>query len=186
MERQQYIENAIATLARELEAVGVKAEINGRPKHIYSIWNKMRGKGLEFAQVYDVRALRVIAASVRDCYTALGVAHDLWQPIPKEFDDYISRPKGNNYQSLHTAVLGPGGKTLEVQIRTEAMHRQAEYGIAAHWRYKEGSKAAKAESAFDEKIAWLRELLAWRDEVAGRAIGPSARARRRSTTACTC
>ena len=167
-EREHYIRDAMATLAAALAAAGVKAEIAGRPKHIYSIWNKMRGKGLEFSQVYDVRALRVIAATPRDCYTALGVVHDLWQPIPREFDDYISRPKGNNYQSLHTAVLGPGGKTLEVQIRTEAMHRQAEYGIAAHWRYKEAGRETKAEGAFDEKIAWLRQLLAWRDEVAGR------------------
>ena len=166
-EREQYIRDAMDALGAALAAAGVQAEIAGRPKHIYSIWNKMRTKGLEFSQVYDVRALRVIAANVRDCYTALGVAHDLWQPIPKEFDDYISRPKGNNYQSLHTAVLGPGGRTLEVQIRTEEMHRQAEYGIAAHWRYKEGGPA-RAQGVFDEKIAWLRQLLAWRDEVAGR------------------
>jgi GTP pyrophosphokinase len=163
VERQQYIANAIATLARELEAMGVKAEINGRPKHIYSIWNKMRTKGLDFSQVYDVRALRVIVPEIKDCYTALGVVHNLWQPIPKEFDDYISRPKGNLYQSLHTAVLGPAGKTLEVQIRTEEMHRHAEYGVAAHWQYKEKTKASKQ---FEQKIAWLRELLAWRDEVA--------------------
>ena len=163
VERQQYIADSIATLARELEAAGVKGEISGRPKHIYSIWNKMRNKGLDFSQVYDVRALRVIVPEVKDCYTALGVVHNLWQPIPKEFDDYISRPKGNLYQSLHTAVLGPSGKTLEVQIRTEEMHRQAEYGVAAHWQYKEKAKASKQ---FEEKIAWLRELLAWRDEVA--------------------
>jgi len=163
VERQQYIADAIATLARELEAAGVKGEINGRPKHIYSIWNKMRNKGLDFSQVYDVRALRVIVPEIKDCYTALGVVHNLWQPIPKEFDDYISRPKGNLYQSLHTAVVGPAGKTLEVQIRTEEMHRQAEYGVAAHWQYKEKAKASKQ---FEQKIAWLRELLAWRDEVA--------------------
>src|SRR3954469_10442755 len=164
VERQQYIADAIATLARELEAVGVKGEINGRPKHIYSIWNKMRTKGLDFSQVYDVRALRVIVPEIKDCYTALGVVHNLWQPIPKEFDDYISRPKGNLYQSLHTAVVGPQGKTVEVQIRTEEMHRHAEYGVAAHWRYKE--RPTKADQVFDQKIAWLRELLAWRDEVA--------------------
>jgi GTP pyrophosphokinase len=163
VERQQYIANAIATLARELEAVEVKGEINGRPKHIYSIWNKMRTKSLDFSQVYDVRALRVIVPQIKDCYTALGVVHNLWQPIPKEFDDYISRPKGNLYQSLHTAVVGPLGKTLEVQIRTEEMHRHAEYGVAAHWQYKEKAKASKQ---FEQKIAWLRELLAWRDEVA--------------------
>ncbi|MDQ5848548.1 MAG: HD domain-containing protein, partial [Pseudomonadota bacterium] len=164
LEREQYIAGAIATLGRELEEMGLKASIYGRPKHIYSIWNKMRTKGLDFAQLYDVRALRVIVPEVKDCYTALGVAHNLWQPIPKEFDDYISRPKGNLYQSLHTAVLGPGGRTLEVQIRTDEMHRQAELGVAAHWRYKEG-RPRRSEAAFEEKIAWLRELLAWRDEV---------------------
>ena len=166
-EREHYIRQAMDALREALAAAGVNAEIAGRPKHIYSIWNKMRSKGLEFSEVHDVRALRVIAAAARDCYTVLGVVHDLWEPIPKEFDDYISRPKGNNYQSLHTAVIGPGGKTLEVQIRTEEMHRQAEFGIAAHWRYKEGSKAGKAQDGFDGKIAWLRQLLAWRDEVAG-------------------
>jgi GTP pyrophosphokinase len=162
LEREQYISTAMTTLARELAAVDVKAQITGRPKHIYSIWNKMRTKQLDFSEVYDVRALRVIVPELKDCYTALGVVHNLWQPIPKEFDDYISRPKGNLYQSLHTAVLGPGGKTLEVQIRTEEMHRQAEYGIAAHWQYKEKAKASKQ---FEQKIAWLRQLLAWRDEV---------------------
>ena len=166
VERQQYIARTIATLARELEAVGVKAEITGRPKHIYSIWNKMRSKSLDFSEVYDVRAARIIVPAVKDCYTALGVVHNLWQPIPKEFDDYISRPKGNLYQSLHTAVVGPAGRTLEVQIRTEEMHRQAEFGIAAHWRYKEPGKPSRREGAFEQKIAWLRELLAWRDEIA--------------------
>jgi GTP pyrophosphokinase len=166
LEREQYIRRAIEVLTRELEAAGVKGEIYGRPKHIYSIWNKMRTKALDFSQVYDVRALRVIVPSVKDCYTALGVAHNLWQPIPKEFDDYISRPKGNLYQSLHTAVIGPQGKTVEVQIRTAEMHRHAEFGVAAHWRYKEGGKPARGDSAFEQKIAWLRELLAWRDEVA--------------------
>jgi len=166
LEREQYIAEAMAALARELEAAGVKGEVHGRPKHIYSIWNKMRAKGLDFANVYDVRALRVIVPSVKDCYAALGVVHNLWVPIAREFDDYISRPKGNLYQSLHTAVIGPGGKTLEVQIRTEDMHRHAELGVAAHWRYKEAGKATRADSAFDDKIAWLRQLLAWRDEVA--------------------
>jgi GTP pyrophosphokinase len=163
LERERYIARAIATLTQELEAVGVKGEIYGRPKHIYSIWNKMRAKSLDFSQLYDVRALRVIVPSMKDCYTALGVVHNLWQPIPKEFDDYISRPKGNLYQSLHTAVIGPQDKTVEVQIRTEEMHRHAEFGVAAHWRYKEKVKTSEA---FEQKIAWLRELLAWRDEVA--------------------
>src|SRR5687768_11054141 len=162
MEREQYIAAAMKTLAQELGAVGVKAQITGRPKHIYSIWNKMRGKSLDFSEVYDVRALRVIVPEVKDCYSALGVVHNLWQPIPKEFDDYISRPKGNLYQSLHTAVMGPRGRTLEVQIRTEEMHRQAEYGVAAHWQYKEKAKASKQ---FEQKVAWLRQLLAWRQEV---------------------
>ncbi|HEV2430856.1 MAG TPA: TGS domain-containing protein, partial [Burkholderiales bacterium] len=138
------------------------ANTTGRPKHIYSIWNKMRAKQVDFSGVYDVRALRVIVPEVKDCYVALGVAHNLWKPIAKEFDDYISRPKGNLYQSLHTAVIGPDGRTLEVQIRTEEMHRQAEYGVAAHWQYKE---KAKPSQQFDQKVAWLRQLLAWRDEV---------------------
>jgi GTP pyrophosphokinase len=166
VERERYIAKTLAVLSRELAAAGVDAEITGRPKHLYSIWNKMRTKELDFSEVYDVRAVRIIVPEVKDCYAALGVVHNLWVPIPKEFDDYISRPKGNLYQSLHTAVIGPEGKTLEVQIRTAEMHRQAEFGIAAHWRYKEGGKPTKAESVFEQKIAWLRELLAWRDEVA--------------------
>ncbi len=166
VEREQYIADAMAALARELQAAGVKGEVSGRPKHIYSIWNKMRVKGLDFEQLHDVRALRVIVPEVKDCYAALGAAHNLWQPIAREFDDYISRPKDNLYQSLHTAVIGPGGKTLEVQIRTEEMHRHAELGVAAHWRYKEVGRSTRADSAFDDKIAWLRQLLAWRDEVA--------------------
>lgn len=166
MEREQYIARAMAALARELDADGVKGEVSGRPKHIYSIWNKMRVKDVDFAQLHDVRALRVIVPEVKDCYAALGAAHNLWQPIAHEFDDYISRPKDNLYQSLHTAVIGPGGKTLEVQIRTEEMHRHAELGVAAHWRYKEAGAATRADRSFDDKIAWLRQLLAWRDEVA--------------------
>jgi GTP pyrophosphokinase len=171
-EREQYIANSIGVLKEKLAAAGVNNEITGRPKHIYSIWNKMRAKQLDFSDVHDVRALRVIVPTPGDCYSVLGIVHDLWEPIPKEFDDYISRPKGNNYQSLHTAVLGPGGRTLEVQIRTEEMHRRAEFGVAAHWRYKEPGKASRAhvpartDVAFDNKIAWLRELLAWRDEIA--------------------
>src|SRR5918911_2611126 len=154
LEREEYIRRAIDLLERELQAVGVKGEIHGRPKHIYSIWNKMRTKSLDFSQVYDVRALRVIVPSVKDCYTALGVVHNLWQPIPKEFDDYISRPKGNLYQSLHTAVIGPESKTVEVQIRTEEMHRHAEFGVAAHWRYKEiGGMRGKPERADHERRA---------------------------------
>ena len=131
-ERESFIAGALAALAAELRAAGVRAEVQGRPKHIYSIYNKMRGKSLDFSELYDVRALRVLVDSVKDCYTALGVVHNLWTPIPKEFDDYISRPKSNDYRSLHTAVVGSDGRALEVQIRTHEMHRHAELGVAAH------------------------------------------------------
>ena len=164
-EREQFISDAVTRLKCELEALDVKnAEIYGRPKHIYSIWNKMRKKGVEFSEVYDVRALRVIVDGVKDCYTALGLVHNMWSPIPKEFDDYISNPKGNNYRSLHTAVSCADGRSLEVQIRTREMHKHAELGVAAHWRYKEGSKHS-VDGNYDEKIAWLRQLLTWKDEV---------------------
>ena len=164
-EREQFIANAVERLKDELAAVGIKnAEVYGRPKHIYSIWNKMRKKSVEFSEVYDVRALRVIVDEIKDCYTALGIVHNMWSPIPKEFDDYISNPKGNNYRSLHTAVSCPDGRSLEVQIRTREMHKHAELGVAAHWRYKEGGKGA-SDSSYEEKIAWLRQLLVWKDEV---------------------
>jgi GTP pyrophosphokinase len=166
-EREGFIAEAIATLNREIAAAGIAAEVTGRPKHIYSIYSKMQQKGLEFDELYDVRGLRVLVETVKDCYTVLGIVHNLWAPIPKEFDDYISRPKGNQYRSLHTAVAGPGGRALEVQIRTHEMHRHAELGVAAHWRYKEGKGARDA--AYDDKIAWLRQVLAWRDEVVGSA-----------------
>ncbi|ENO87909.1 RelA/SpoT family protein [Thauera linaloolentis] len=162
VEREQFIQDAIERLRTELVAVGVKAEITGRAKHIYSIYNKMRKKRLDFSQVFDIRALRVLVDEVKDCYTVLGFVHQIWQPIAKEFDDYITKPKGNNYQSLHTAVLAGDGRALEVQIRTYDMHKHAELGVAAHWRYKEGSQSG---SDYDEKIALLRNLLSWRDEV---------------------
>jgi len=169
-EREAWITTTIAQLHGELKAAGVSADIAGRPKHIYSIFSKMRNKEVGFDDLYDVRALRVIVRDVKDCYTALGVVHNLWQPIPKEFDDYISRPKGNNYRSLHTAVIGPQDLALEVQIRTPEMHQHAELGVAAHWRYKEAgvknaSQSVKAGGGFDDKVALLRQLLAWRDEV---------------------
>lgn len=165
--REAFITAAKARLESELDKVGIKsAEVSGRPKHIYSIHNKMRGKNIEFAEVYDVRALRIIVPEVRDCYTALGLVHALWLPIHGEFDDYISHPKGNDYRSLHTAVTVEDGGALEVQIRTFEMHRHAELGIAAHWRYKEKSAS---DAAYDDKIAWLRQLLSWRDEVADSA-----------------
>ena len=138
LDRQHYIEDVKATLKRELAAAGVKAEVSGRPKHIYSIWNKMRRKQAGIDSLYDIRAVRMLVDEVKDCYAALGVVHNLWTPLPKEFDDYIAKPKANNYRSLHTAVIGPEDKPLEVQIRTHEMHRHSEYGVAAHWRYKEG------------------------------------------------
>ncbi|HEY5763222.1 MAG TPA: bifunctional (p)ppGpp synthetase/guanosine-3',5'-bis(diphosphate) 3'-pyrophosphohydrolase [Rhodocyclaceae bacterium] len=166
IEREQFIATAIETLHRELAAMGIKAEIQGRPKHIYSIWNKMRRKDVPFDEVYDVRALRVLVDEVKDCYSVLGLVHNLWAPISKEFDDYISRPKGNNYRSLHTAVHCDDGRSLEIQIRTHEMHRHAELGVAAHWRYKEGGARGDGDR-YEDKIAWLRQLLSWRDEVAG-------------------
>ena len=165
VDREDYLGQVTAQLRDELEQAGVQAAVSSRPKHIYSIWRKMQLKHLDFDQVYDVRALRVLVQDLKDCYTVLGIVHGLWQPIPGEFDDYISHPKPNDYRSLHTAVIGPEGRALEVQIRTFEMHRHAEFGIAAHWRYKEGVNAARTTRGFDEKIAWLRQLLAWKDEV---------------------
>lgn len=162
LDREWYIEQVIQTLRDELSAAGIQGvEISGRPKHIASIVAKMRKKHLGFDEVYDVRAVRVMVRDVKDCYHALGVVHSLWQPIPGQFDDYISRPKGNGYKSLHTAVIGPEHKALEVQIRTHDMHNEAELGIAAHWRYKEGGKG----EALQDKITWLRQLLAWKQEL---------------------
>ncbi|WP_411851863.1 RelA/SpoT family protein [Stenotrophomonas sp. LGBM10] len=155
--RERYVESVKKALARELAAQGIHAEVSGRPKHIYSIWRKMQKKRLAFEQLYDIRALRLMVDDVAACYAALGVVHALWAPVPSEFDDYIARPKANDYRSLHTAVVGPEGRTIEVQIRTHDMHAQAELGVAAHWRYKEGSKGA--EKAFDRKITWMRQLL---------------------------
>jgi GTP pyrophosphokinase len=171
VERETYVASAIERLQQELAAAHIRAEVSGRPKHIYSIWRKMRGKALDFAELYDVRAFRVIVPDIKDCYTVLGIVHNLWQPVPKEFDDYISRPKPNGYKSLHTVVIGDDGRAFEVQIRTQEMHRFAEYGVAAHWRYKEAGVRGyggqfTASETYDEKIAWLRQLLAWKDEVA--------------------
>ncbi len=160
--RERYIAELVSRLREELSKAGVKAEVSGRPKHIYSIYRKMKRKGVDFDQIYDVSGVRVLVESVRDCYTALGVIHSMWRPIPGEFDDYIATPKDNMYRSLHTAVVGPEGKPLEGQIRTYEMHYTAELGIAAHWRYKEGQKQ---DPVFDNKIAWLRQLMEWRQEV---------------------
>ncbi|MBQ5947261.1 bifunctional (p)ppGpp synthetase/guanosine-3',5'-bis(diphosphate) 3'-pyrophosphohydrolase [Massilia sp. ST3] len=171
MQREGFVASSIGRLQEELAQAGVKAEVSGRPKHIYSIWNKMRGKELDFTDLYDVRAFRVIVPDVKTCYTVLGVVHNIWTPIPKEFDDYISRPKPNGYQSLHTVVTAEDGRPLEVQIRTQEMHNFAEYGIAAHWRYKEEGGSNFKSQKYDEKIAWLRQLLAWKSDVADVVAG---------------
>jgi len=155
--RERYVENVKKVLSRDLAANSIAAEVSGRPKHIYSIWRKMQKKRLAFDQLYDIRAVRVMVDDVASCYAVLGVVHALWAPVPSEFDDYIARPKANDYRSLHTAVVGPEGRTIEVQIRTHEMHAQAELGVAAHWKYKEGGKGA--EKAFDRKITWMRQLL---------------------------
>jgi RelA/SpoT family (p)ppGpp synthetase len=160
-EREVSIQRHIGILRQTLEKERIKADIVGRPKHIYSIYRKMQRKGVPFQRVYDVRAIRVITLAKSDCYRILGAVHGLWIPIPGEFDDYIATPKGNGYQSLHTAVIGKDGKTLEVQIRTWEMHRVAEYGVAAHWRYKEGGKPDKE---FEDNIASLRTLVDWHRE----------------------
>ena len=167
-DRENNIENVAKLLHQAINAEGLKVDVQGRPKHIYSIYKKMQDKHLAFDDLYDVRALRVLTGDVRDCYTVLGVVHNLWQPIPGEFDDYIAQPKGNNYRSLHTAVMGPAGRTLEVQIRTHDMHRESEFGVAAHWRYKDGGKVDRK---YDAKIAWLRQVLDWRDEVSAKRSG---------------
>jgi GTP pyrophosphokinase len=170
MEREGFVEAAIIRLRAELAAAGIKAEVSGRPKHIYSIWNKMRGKSLDFADLYDVRAFRVIVDDIKTCYAVLAMVHNTWTPLLKEFDDYISRPKQNGYQSLHTVVVGDDDRPLEVQIRTHDMHNFAEYGVAAHWRYKELGGSNSAAQKYDEKIAWLRQLLAWKSEVSDAVV----------------
>ena len=170
-ERESFVEASIAALDSALKVQHINAQISGRPKHIYSIYNKMRGKQLQFADLYDIRAFRIIVDDVKDCYGVLGVLHHLWQPIPKEFDDYIARPKTNGYKSLHTVVVGDDGRPIEVQIRTSDMHQFAEYGVAAHWRYKEGGfkngggAASSEQSAYDEQIAWVRQLISWQTDL---------------------
>ena len=161
--REAYIQGIIERLQAELALQGIEAEVSGRPKHIASIVNKMRRKKLSYEQLYDIRAVRILVRQEMDCYTVLGLVHNLWQPISGEFDDYISQPKSNAYRSLHTAVIGPEERALEVQIRTFDMHHHAELGVAAHWRYKEGGKQ---DAHYEEKIAWLRRILEWKDDVA--------------------
>ncbi|MEN3353140.1 MAG: pyrophosphokinae [Betaproteobacteria bacterium] len=161
-DRERYIEAVIAVLAGELVRAGIKAEVTGRPKHLFSIYKKMQRKGIGFEALHDVRAVRVLVDDVKNCYAVLGLVHQLWSPIPKEFDDYIAKPKANQYRSLHTAVIGPEGKAVEIQVRTHDMHRHSELGIAAHWHYKED---ARHDRGYQQKIAWLRQILEWKDEV---------------------
>ena len=167
LDRQRYIDNVTDQLNESLASAGVTAAVSGRAKHIFSIWRKMRRKGISFSQVYDVRAVRVLVDTPQDCYAALGIVHMLWRTVPNEFDDYIANPKANGYRSLHTAVIGPEDKVLEVQIRTQAMHAESEFGVCAHWQYKGADKKQQQDKAYDEKIAWLRQVLEWHDEMDG-------------------
>jgi guanosine-3',5'-bis(diphosphate) 3'-pyrophosphohydrolase len=161
-DREQYVDAAVETLRKDLAAEGVKAEVTGRRKHIYSIYQKMQKKGREFDHIYDVHGARIIVDDIKDCYAALGIVHSLWRPIAGEFDDYIAMPKDNMYQSLHTAVVGPQGRPLEIQIRTWDMHWTAEYGVAAHWRYKE---RVERDAVLEAKMAWLRQVMDWRRDL---------------------
>tara|TARA_R110002110_G_scaffold406421_1_gene626335 strand:- start:146977 stop:149205 length:2229 start_codon:yes stop_codon:yes gene_type:complete len=164
LERDRFIAEVTQQLTDVLQRAGLSFEIAGRAKHIYSIWRKMQRKGIGFSQVYDIRAVRILVPEVKDCYATLGLVHGLWRNIPNEFDDYIANPKENGYRSLHTAVIGPQGKILEVQIRTGQMHEEAELGVCAHWRYKGSDKENGLASTYEEKIAWLRQVLDWHDE----------------------
>ncbi|MFT7052839.1 MAG: RelA/SpoT family (p)ppGpp synthetase [Psychromonas sp.] len=166
IDREHYIQNFVDTVKDSLQEMHVKGTAYGRPKHIYSIYRKMQKKNLQFEDLYDVRAVRVVVEKLQDCYAALGAIHTQWHHIPSEFDDYIANPKANGYQSIHTVVLGPEGKAVEVQIRTQKMHEDSELGVAAHWKYKEGSAGGKASSGYEEKIAWLRKILAWQEDIA--------------------
>ena len=186
IERQAFIERIVREIREELKAAHIQGEVLGRPKHIYSIWKKMQGKSLDFANLYDVRAFRVLVDDVKTCYAVLGIVHNVWQPVPREFDDYIARPKPNGYQSLHTVVMNEDGTAFEIQVRTHEMHQQAEYGLAAHWRYKEGAYVGmatppnlakpnkpsirhqlgthSAEVAYERQIAWARQLISWKED----------------------
>ncbi|MBE6470469.1 MAG: bifunctional (p)ppGpp synthetase/guanosine-3',5'-bis(diphosphate) 3'-pyrophosphohydrolase [Coriobacteriaceae bacterium] len=165
LEREAYIDRVKGILRDEMDSVGVECQIMGRPKHLYSIYQKMSRQGKGFSEIYDLIALRIITKSVKDCYSALGAVHSLWHPMPGRFKDYIAMPKFNMYQSLHTTVIGPAGRPLEVQIRTEEMHRMSEYGVAAHWRYKEtGGSRHLANDDFSRQLAWLREMIDWQSD----------------------
>jgi GTP pyrophosphokinase len=168
-DRQEYIAEVVIELSRRIRNIGIEASVDGRPKHIYSIWRKMRRKGIPFSEVYDVRAVRILVSHVDDCYRILGIVHNLWRNIPHEFDDYIANPKENGYQSLHTAVIGPQGKVLEVQIRTQNMHEEAEFGVCSHWHYKEPEDKKGSES-YEHRIAWLRQIIEGQDEEDGEEV----------------
>ena len=161
-DRERIVDDLREILARELEKIDIQAEISGRPKHVYSVWQKMTRDAKDFAEIYDLLAMRVLVDSVKDCYGVLGVVHSLWKPVPGRFKDYIAMPKSNGYQSLHTTVISQSGDPIEIQIRTQEMHRIAEYGIAAHWTYKEGTPVG---AKFDERFSWLRLLMEWQKEV---------------------
>jgi len=168
LDREQYMLDFVTNLSIQLKDLKISGAVYGRPKHIYSIWKKMQQKSLDFEQLFDVRAVRIIVDELQDCYGALGVVHTSWQHLHNEFDDYVATPKPNGYQSIHTVVIGPEGKSVEIQIRTEQMHEDAEMGVAAHWRYKEGSTGAKGsdkKSGFDEKVNWLKKILQWQEDV---------------------
>lgn len=167
LDRQEYIQDVIRLIQSKLGEEGIEAEVYGRVKHIYSIWRKMHRKNISFSEVYDIRAVRVLVESERDCYSVLGIIHALWRNIPHEFDDYIANPKENGYRSLHTAVQGPSNRVLEVQIRTRTMHEEAEFGVCAHWRYKDTDSDDKGSDSYEQKIEWLRQVLEWHDEIGG-------------------
>ena len=162
--REAYMEDMVAQVKNRLSEAGIEAEVYGRPKHIYSIYKKMAQKNYEFDQLFDIRAMRIVVQRLQDCYGALGIVHTNWRHLHKEFDDYVATPKQNGYQSIHTVVFGPEGKTVEIQIRTSDMHQDAELGVAAHWMYKEGALPGRG-SGYEQKISWLRKLLQWQEEV---------------------
>lgn len=164
IDRQQYIEQVKQVLQRELQSNNIDGELSGRVKHIYSIWRKMQMKGIGFSQVYDIHAVRILVPEVKDCYAILGIVHGLWRNVPNEFDDYIANPKENGYRSLHTAVIGPQGKVLEVQVRTFEMHEEAEFGVCAHWQYKGTDSVKKGNAGYEGKLNWLRQVLEWHEE----------------------
>lgn len=166
LDRQSYIDAVINHIRDALTREGVEATVNGRAKHIYSIWRKMQRKNIDFSEVYDIRAIRILVRTERECYAVLGIVHSLWRNIPKEFDDYIANPKENGYRSLHTAVHGPENRTLEIQIRTPNMHEEAEFGVCAHWRYKDAD-SDKNQDKYEEKIEWLRQVLEWHEDLGG-------------------